>query len=69
MLRGDKAASVRVAVAHRGFDEDLDVLVHDPSPKVRHAVLDNARPQDIEILKNDAVQAIRKRAQSAIISE
>ena len=68
-LRTDRSAAVRAAVAHRGFDEDLDVLVHDRSPMVRHCVLDSARTFDIAHLKYDTVRAIRTRAEKAILQQ
>ena len=66
-LREDRSPTVRVAVASRGFDEDLDVLVNDTSPTVRKMVLSSVRPQDVEQLKNDSIRAISVMANKATI--
>ena len=41
---------------------DLTILVHDPEPSVRIAVMSHQRPQDLFILKQDKEEIIRNLA-------
>lgn len=51
---------VRAAVAHVGRDCDLDKLVYDSSICVRREVSKHGRKKDLEILKNDVDNILKK---------
>lgn len=51
---------VREAVAKRGRDKDLDILVDDENLIVRQAVADQGRPQDLYQLAHDPEETVRQ---------
>ena len=46
-----KSEKIRFFVAFHGYDEHLDILVHDESKMVLQSVLDVGRDKDIDVLR------------------
>lgn len=67
-MRESKSISIRRICALNGRDEDLDVLVNDPSDFVRMPVLYHKRPKDLAILSEDRDVDIRQAARAYLAS-
>lgn len=59
----------RIALAKKGDPKDLDLLVHDPHPWVRMAVLEQGREQDLKILQKDATNYVRQAADKKLLMQ
>lgn len=57
----------RIALAKKGDPKDLDLLVHDPHPWVRMAVMAQGREQDLKILQKDAINYVRRAANKKLL--
>lgn len=59
----------RIALAKKGDPKDLDLLVHDPHPWVRMAVLEQGREQDLKILQKDTTNYVRRAADKKLLMQ
>lgn len=59
----------RIALAKKGDPKDLDLLVYDPHPWVRMAVLEQGREQDLKILQKDATNYVRQAADKKLLMQ
>lgn len=56
----DEAFEHKLFLAKRGYDDDLDILVHDADVAVRVHVAKHGRLQDLALLRDDESPSVRR---------